>query len=155
MTKVKQMNRKGVIMYKIFAVLATVFVILSVISYLLFHVKSNPKFNKEINDAVKDLVQQLLTVQYKTHSTEMLEKLLTEEMLEKLDSYHPNFFRDKSFHFLDSNYMKSLHYFEKSHKWEVSIRIHEGLWDDGFYLVVGITKKEDGTYAISFIGRDV
>lgn len=141
-------------MYKIFAGLAVVFIILSIITYVCFHVKDNENFDKEINNVVKDLVEQVIMVQYKTHSADTLEKIFTEELLQELEDFYPYFYRNESFYFVNRNYMRTLRRSEED-RWYVVVGIHEGLlFGDSFFLHIGIIQKEDGSYVISFIGKD-
>ena len=141
-------------MNKIFATLAVIFTILSIVSFRFFHVRSNPAFDQEINDSVKELVSQLIRIKYRTHDEEALEKIFTEELIENLDNIYPDFFQDVSFYFVNGNYMRTLYYYDDN-LWYVIVRIYEGLlFKNSFQIAIGITQREDGTYVISFVGKD-
>ena len=141
-------------MQKIFSRLAAVFILLVIITFWLSHVKDNNKVDKELNDAVKKLVGEVIRVQYKTHDEEALKEICTEELLENIEDYYYKFYRHELFYFINSNYMQTLRYSEYSNKWHVTLRVREGIFSgESFYLYIGFTQQEDGSYLISSIGR--
>jgi hypothetical protein len=145
-------------MYKTFTILALVVIVLSIVSFFFFRTKDNNNYNNnynnETNTAVRELVDQLIIVQYRTHNLDVLKKLLTESLFQNIEKYYPNFMRKKVLYSIDNNYMQSLYYYENDNRWYVSVRINEGLFEEEFFLKIGITHNEDGSYIISFIGID-
>jgi hypothetical protein len=145
-------------MYKFFFILALVFVILSIISYCLSRVNyDNNGFDKDVNDAIKELVEQVITVKYKTHSQETMKDIFTDELLKNINNYWPDFFSKKQIYFISNNYMQTMHKIATENQWYLTIGIREGLFFGEDYLIqIGIIQKEeDGSYVIFFIGKDI
>ena len=86
-------------------------------------IRHNRNFSKELNQAVINLVDQVITIQYKTHCQETLVKIFTEELIKNYDNYIHNFFREESFYF-NKNYMQTLHYIDNN-QWSVTVAMHE------------------------------
>jgi len=141
-------------MYKWFAGIAVLLLLLSIVTFSLTRVKDNPSFDKEINTAVKALVDQVIMVKYKTHCFATLGEIFTEELVQNLDDYYPSFFSDETFYFVSNNYMHSLRQTEDN-QWYVTVEVYERMtFDPHYFLAIGITKNEQGVYLISFIGKD-
>jgi len=114
----------------------------------------NKNFDKEQNEAMIHFVEQVIDVQYKTHSPETLKEIFTEEFLESEGNYLHDLFREGPVYF-NKNYMKTMR-LTKENQWSVVISMHEGGLMSGysFFLHVTIIKTEDGAYLINSIGRD-
>jgi len=116
--------------------------------------RHNTNFERELNIAIINLVEQVVDIQYRTHCLESLELIFTEELMERYDDAHPNFFRNETFFFVNRNYMRTLHYADDD-RWYVNVRIHEGPLRTvtSFFLQIAIVRCEDHSYKIDFIGR--
>ena len=140
-------------------IVAIIFLVLSFITTCLgffpfSYARHNRNFDKEMNVAIIDLVEQLISVKYNTHCSETLERIFTEELLEKYSEYHHHLFKNIPF-FVNRNYMQSLHG-SGDGKWTVIVGMHEGGLMTGysFYLHVTIVEMASGSYLISSIGED-
>ena len=143
-------------MYKIFAIISLIFLALSIISFIGFRIRNNSNFDMRFNWEIRRLVNQIIIMKYITHSTDALEGIITERLQKNLDDWHPNFFRDTRFHFVNNNYIQHLFYMGDS-RWSVLIRIveMEGFFrDNSFWIRIEFVRHEDGVYKIDFIARD-
>jgi len=146
-----------IIMFKVFIALAMLFTVLSIISYAFFYVKDNKAFDHELNVAVKSLVNKMMAVKFRTHDIDALAEILTEEMQEKLDDYFSDFFRETRLYYVNNRYMQLMLYEEEFNRWIIPLRVSEGFflskdWD-AYYIEVGISEQENGSYLISFIAK--
>ena len=144
-------------MFKVFIALAMLFTVLSIISYAFFYVKDNKAFDHELNVAVKSLVNKMMAVKFRTHDIDALAEILTEEMQEKLDDYFSDFFRETRLYYVNNRYMQLMLYEEEFNRWIIPLRVSEGFflskdWD-AYYIEVGISEQENGSYLISFIAK--
>ena len=141
--------------YMIFAMISSINIIFVVFFLTICWVPSNPNFDREINIEMKKLVKQVIQVQYKTHNEETLKEIFTKEAQQKIQDSYNWFFKEETLYFVGNNYMSTLRYSEDKKKWGVSVKIREGILDDGHWLVINMIKDEDGKYKVSFVGVDI
>ena len=141
-----------IIILIIFAVTFFSSLILGYVPFL--RTRHNTNFERELNVAIINLVEQVIDIQYRTHCLESLELIFTEELMENYDDFHPHFFRNETFFFVNRNYMRTLYYLGEG-RWDVIVRIHEGSLRTGnsFFLYLTIVRGENGSYMVDFIGR--
>ena len=132
-------------MYKIFGVLTVVFFSLSVFTFAITRVRDNNDFDSEVNQAVRELVNQLITVKYRTHCDETVQEML--------DSWFPDFFSHRRVYFVNRNYLQTLHY-AGDRQWYVTVGITEGFLGDSFFIQIRIIQQESGVFKIAFLGKD-
>jgi len=78
-------------------------------------------------------------------------------MQEKLDDYFSDFFRETRLYYVNNRYMQLMLYEEEFNRWIIPLRVSEGFflskdWD-AYYIEVGISEQENGSYLISFIAK--
>jgi len=142
-------------MYKIIAIIALIFAILPLFYFIVFRIPRNNAFDRELNEAVISLVNQTVTVKFRTHCMETLEDIMTKELLERLENLYSDFFRDERFYFVNRNFMRTLTWFETGSHWGIQVGIYEGIFfDRSYFIEMHIIQNADKTYEISFIGKD-
>ena len=143
----------NIIKKKWFVFGAIAIIAVSIIGFSLFHVDDNKSVDSELNGSVKSLVSQMLKVQYKTHDESKLKEIFTKDLQQNIYDYYGGFLREQSFYYISSNYMKTLRYNETRDEWYVILSVYEG-FDDKSYLHIGFKQQDDGSYLISFVGKD-